>query len=287
MPDGWESAGITDITIPGDAGPSDPRVYVGQNDPIALSLSQDAALVFYFGNERAFLITVEQSGDDTFGQLHFLGFDSGPTTLKSYIDFDFDIDNDQGFVYLGQSGRTQNLNTYINGLVNYLGGFGFTADKEGTDIRLYGESAPRGFHATAGSNAVQAGITVAAGETLCFATPGEDYIAGRAYRVTMKGGVRTAAASAQAQLRLRKTGVGGQDLGEYFRYPMNVANSVHAAHGTREFTVGATTVNASIALTIQANTNTIDHFATATSPREIVIEDVGAASRYPLAAVLV
>lgn len=286
MPDGWESGGITDITIPGDAGPSDPRVYVGQNDPIALSLSQDAALVFYFGNERAFLITVEQSGDDTFGQLHFLGFDSGPTTLKSYIDFDFDIDNDEGFVYLAQSGRTQNLNTYINGLVNYLGGFGFDADKEGTDVRIYGESMPRGFHASAGSAANQS-VTVAAGETLAFATAGEDYYANRAYRVYLQGGVRSTVANGAAQLRLRKTGVGGQDLGEFFRTGTQLANTVYGTHGQHVFTVGATTVNASIALTVQANVNTQEFFATATSPREIVIEDVGAASRYPLAPVLV
>lgn len=62
MPDGWEAAGFTDITIPADAGVNDPRIYVGQNDPLAAAVGQDAAIVFYWADQRAFVISVSDSG---------------------------------------------------------------------------------------------------------------------------------------------------------------------------------------------------------------------------------
>jgi hypothetical protein len=89
MPDGWESGGLTDITIPGDASVNDPRIYVGQNDPIA-SMFGDAAIVMYWGNGRAFFLNVEQSGSPDRGQLHLQSFDP-VTGNHQYIDLDVDM----------------------------------------------------------------------------------------------------------------------------------------------------------------------------------------------------
>jgi hypothetical protein len=280
---GW-TQDETDITIPIDATLDDPRVFVGQNDPILIATSQDAGIVFYFADDRAFVLSVEQSGSPDDGQLHLFGV-AGIGQGHGIMDVDFDVVANYMQVGMCVNGIAENTDFQVFAKTMQWGD-SLLSSKEDSDVQIYGESMPRGFHASAGSSANQS-VTVAAGETLAFATAGEDYVANRAYRVYLKGGVRSAATNGAAQMRIRKTGVGGQDLGEYYRTGVQLANTVYGTHGQHEFTVGATTVTASIALTVQANVNTMEFFATATSPREIVIEDVGAASKYPFAPVLV
>lgn len=85
---GW-SVPENSITLPPDAGPSDPRIYIGPDDPLATSVGQDAAIVLYFGVDRAFIISVDQSGSPDFGQFKVLSVD--PTNGLCQL---FDVDDD-------------------------------------------------------------------------------------------------------------------------------------------------------------------------------------------------
>jgi hypothetical protein len=274
---GW-TADPYDITLPPDAGPDDPRIYIGSNDPVLAAIGQDAGIVWYFGPESAFAITVEQSGGPDYGQLHIYGISPG-TDLKQLIDFDFDITADEATVYIAQGGDLD-TDVYLGGRVVGLGGLGFLSDMEETDIEIYGTSAPRGFHDEANATADSAAITT---ETAVLTSGTRNYIAGRAYRVTMAGGIQASAVPNYAQFRLRKTNAVGQDLGEFFRYPIVATGVPYGAHGTRSFKVGATTVSAALCLTMAyGGVGTVTHRAIATaSPRYFQVEDIGIASDFP------
>lgn len=278
---GW-TADPADLTIPPDAGTTDPRIYIGPNDPIAQSLSQDAAIVFYFAQDRAFFLSVEQSGGPDDGQLHlWCTANDIPGNFHQLVDIDYDVTNDSVQFTVAAAGLVQDVTFQCFARRIELQD-SLSLSKANNDILVFGESLARGWHARASSTAVLAGVTVAAGETDALVTPGEDYYGGRAYEVTMRGGTRSGTAGGAAQFRLRKTTAGGDDLGEFYRTPITIANTVFGAFGTRVFRVAAgNPVNAQIALTIQANVNTCDHFATADSPREIVIKDCGSADKYP------
>lgn len=283
---GW-TADPADILVPPSAGPNDPRIYIGPNDPIAESLSQDAAIVLYFADQRAFILSVEQSGGPDDGQLHlWCTADDDPGNFHQLMDFDFDVTAGSVQMTMAAAGLVQDVTWQCFAKTIELQD-STTLSQSNNDITIFGKSLARGWHAKASSTAILAGVTVAAGETDALVTASTAFYGGRAYEVTMRGGVRSGTAGGAAQLRLRKTTAGGADLGEFFRTPITIANTVFGAFGSRVFIVASgNPVNAQIALTIQANVNTVDHFATATSPREIVIRDVGSANDYPDAPVL-
>lgn len=84
------------ITVPGEASGNTPRIYLGDDDPLADAAGQDAAMVLYFNTESAFTVAVETTGNHNFGQLNIYGLSNdGPNSPVSFIEFDY------GTGYLG------------------------------------------------------------------------------------------------------------------------------------------------------------------------------------------
>lgn len=259
MPDGWESGGVTDITIPGDAGPSDPRIYVGQADPIATFLGQDAAVVFYWADQRAFLISVEQSGGPDHGQLHILSFDE-INGIKQLIDLDHEVAANQGQIFIGQG--THQVDTIVKGrnleLRSTLGTvIGSDVDVDITPdvdlnfdpvgrINVYGAPITEWVN---GIGAVVNSAAIAAVETVVLTVPAMDYLANTCYRVVIAGAVTASVAPNNPIVRLRKTNAAGQQFQVSRIHCPNAATTFNSDF-VAFFKVGAANVNAALALTI-------------------------------------
>lgn len=296
---GW-TADPDDLTLPPGAGKGDARIYLGPNDPIAEELSQDAAIVFYWAEERAFVLSVEHSGG-TRGQLHL--WSTTPDGSVQWIDFDHPDDNaNDASGAIGQRLRALSISPAELEIVPtthtlddipqavpelYLGGYNYTEQLGPmVDTIYYGRSAGRGLIASVNSNASTGAISTT--ETALLTIPSRTYYAGRAYELTTKGGVTYAAATTHLLMRARKTGVGGQDLGEFYRPAVNVASATvvfAASWGLGAgvgFKVGADNITAAIALTgVTVAAGTAVHYANAVTRRNFKVWDVGAADDFP------
>lgn len=285
---GW-TADPDDIMTPPDASPGDVFIYIGPNDPIASALFNDAAIMFYFGLLRAFGIAVNRVGSSDIGTLDFFAFDS---VLGSYalIEMRMDVPLQLATVSIGQGGIGKDVNTIISGkdILIFPDGVGTQlrlgiasqADREDTDLVLYGTSAARGF-ITDGSATVNSGGNIA--EAVVLTTDSVTFIAGRAYRVTTSGGCTNSVANSLVLARVRKTNVAGQLIGEFSRYPLPAAATSYGVHGTTEFVIGATSVTAALVLTFTGGGGgTVVHtIGVAGLARTLVVEDIGAAADYP------
>lgn len=58
----WSDYPLRSISIPADHGPTQPYVYVGDDDPLATKVGQDAAVVFHFGSHNSgFILAVNDT----------------------------------------------------------------------------------------------------------------------------------------------------------------------------------------------------------------------------------
>jgi hypothetical protein len=125
-------------------------------------------------------------------------------------------------------------------------------------------------------------------ETAALTLTGFTFRAGYAYKATYRSGFLAAASTTQAGFRLRKynaTPASGADWGEYFRFqagstPSNVMN----AFGTL-YLLNATGTNVTsdvnlIAFSTAAGASALTIWASAASPRYLVIEPAGFAADY-------
>lgn len=130
------------------------------------------------------------------------------------------------------------------------------------------------------STAPQTGVGTT--ETVSLTVSGVTFKAGWAYEVQMRGLVYGTAA-VQALFRVRKTNASGTDWGEYGR-----VTCVGTSAGTSIMANGAivlvrsasTDLTADVALTVVASSGTVNVFASATSPRYLVVRPCGWASEY-------
>lgn len=71
-------AALRRLVIPWGAGGDQPRIVIATDDPQAERISRDAAQAFYWGNDRAFLVSVnKQTADPTGGDLEIWGVAPG------------------------------------------------------------------------------------------------------------------------------------------------------------------------------------------------------------------
>ena len=316
-------AGLRRLVIPWAASGNQPRVVIATDDPLALELGQDAAVVFYWWDGRGFLAAVEDSGGTgNIGQFRIMGR-AGLRTAQ-YIDIDYNVANpladnlnlrggagsvrvqsDRFFTAWGPLGidiESWNGTVALIGADITLTANGVTAgitlsgllvqlastlpaDEDTHDIRAFGVSIPRGRRGHVQSTANSAAIGA---ETVVLTMPSRTYYAGRAYECRMTGGVMGSVANTAGHFRLRKTDVLGQDLGEYLRYSAQLSATPYQANGAgRIFTVGASNVVAAIALTLGGVGGNATHWGSVASPRMLDITDVGRASDFVGTPVLV
>jgi hypothetical protein len=282
---GW-TADPNDITLPPGAADSDPRIYIGPNDPLAQAFGQDSAILFYFGPGRAFMLSVEQSGGPNLGQLFLSAVSSGNPPLQ-LLGFEYDVaaQNASGGLHLpGNASIAAGVGTgAIPGSILFI-----QEDQVGVvaDVWLYGQSMPRFLRQkasfTANSGAV--GTTESSVATLASQT----YKADRAYEMRIVGRHQLSAAANTGQWRVRKTNTAGQVLADWGQVGVTVAAVPFALCLTGAvFTVGGTDVTAALLATAQSSAGTVTMIGSATMERKFEIWDCGAATEFPNAPVLV
>lgn len=271
---GW-TADPQDITVPPGAGPDDPRVYIGPNDPIATDLGQDAAIVFYWADGKAFIISVDQSGGPDFGQLHVWGVDNSDMTLVQFIDISFDAGiGEPRMINLAQDV------VKIDGSDLYLQESPIAGN--GPDTYFYGRSMGRGLHNRVSS----AGSTVQfQAELVVLTLPSETYYANRAYEVRHSGGMQSVSVPGSGvYMRLRETNLAGAVLIDFMRQPIQNASAQTSISDFGQFRVGATDVTDTLVLTLQASPTApanIQHIGSAVRPRVLEVWDIGDAGDFP------
>lgn len=284
---------LQSITVPGDASDNDPRIFIGDDDPVLEFLDQTNGIVFYFGNGRAFIISVEADGppgnESDIGRLHIWAYSE--LALFQMFDMDYNVPTSTVSVNTFQDSTTDFTENSVLGLNADIVGLGTDhqplAAEKVQDVYLFGTPMARGV-----VNVVEsAGSSAAIGttETVVMTLPAFTYRAGRAYEVSMKAGIGISTITTKADFRLRKTNAAGQDLGEWFRYSSTATAGIDQANGPGPvFTVApGADVTATLVLTLASTTGTTIHFGSAASPRRVIVRDIGDETLYPLAPVLV
>jgi hypothetical protein len=256
VPDGWEDSGLQSITIPGDAGPSDPRIYVGQDDPIATSLSQDAAIVLYWAANRAFLISVEQSGGPNTGQLHIWSSDE-INGLKQVVDIEHDVPGNNVTFTVGEGGHFgQTIHSVDSSTTIELDSLTETIINSDTVVRLAPTTARVELHGQSIEEWVNGAVIIAnsaavgAAETTVITLPAFTYKANTVYKAVISGGATASVAANNVIVRLRKTNPAGQQF-QFRRVDCTLAATTYHAGMTLYFQVGAANVTATLVVTIQ------------------------------------
>jgi len=288
----WSENPLESITVPGDASDSDPRIFIGDGDPILEFLGQTNGIVFYFGPGRAFLISVEQDGppgnESDIGRLHIWAYSE--LALFQMFDMDYNVPTSTVSVNTFQDSTTDFAENSVLGLNADILGLGpdhqpLAAEKV-QDVFLFGTPIGRGIVNVVESAVSSAAIGVT--ETVVMSLPSFTYRAGRAYEFVLKSGLSLSTATTLADFRARKTNAAGQDLGEWFRYGFGNGAVIQANGNGPVFTVApGADVTAVLVLCLVATTGTATHFATPTSPRRLYVRDIGDETLYPLAPVLV
>lgn len=193
---GLSNPGLEELIVPSSATDNDPRVYVGQQDPIATGLSQDAAIVFYWGNEKAYLLAVEDSGGVS-GQLHLWSVIPGGQ-LHQIIDVDHDENTDTVRVDFGQGPASESY--FFHEPVTFQDDVTFNGP-----ISFGPGVVPVGTIVGVGSDsAASAAIGAAETEILLTANP-VTFEADTAYEVIIAGGQQGSVANANPIWRVRKS----------------------------------------------------------------------------------
>lgn len=284
---------LQSITVPGDASDTDPRIFIGDDDPILEFLDQTNGIVFYFGDGRAFIISVEQDGppgnESDIGRLHIWAYSE--LALFQMFDMDYNVPASTVSVNTFQDSTTDFAENSVLGLNADIVGLGADhqplAAEKVQDVYLFGTPMARGVVNVVESAASSAAIGTS--ETVVMTLPSFTYRAGRAYEVSMKGGIVFSTVTTKGDFRVRKTSAAGLDLGEFFRFSTSATSGVDQACAPGPvFTVApGADVTATIVLTLVATTGTVTHFAVPASPRRVIIRDIGDETLYPLAPVLV
>lgn len=244
---------MEEIQVPSSAGLDDPRIYIGPDDPILDSINQDAGIVLYYSNGRAYTISVERSGGDPLiGQLHIAHVSP-------------------------EMGYSQIIDVTAFNATNVLRvDFGAGMDPELDDFRLFNHSMARGYRTDATDLNNSGAVAV---ETVVLTTPSITFAANRAYSVELMGGTRNSTAGANGQYRIRKNNLAGVDLGEYYRVTCTLANVPYLTFGQRILITG-TSVTCAIALTLNASAGAAIMSGLVSSPRSILVKDIGDANDY-------
>lgn len=112
----WSDYPLESLEIPGDHGPTDPYIYIGTGDPIAVARGQDASEVFHFGTHNsAFLLGVDDSstGGADIGNLQVLAVSDQNAAILSIMQFLFNAQAQGYTLYFG--------NTQPNVITNLMG----------------------------------------------------------------------------------------------------------------------------------------------------------------------
>lgn len=128
-------------------------------------------------------------------------------------------------------------------------------------------------------------VLSSASETVAVTITGQVFRAQLAYEATMRHPLSSGTATAMCNLRLRKTGLGGLDWGEFFRTQAGATNLVMSALGTIYLLNNTDNdITTDIVLTAQFSNwvtpQTLTLFATTASPRFLTLRPTGFAADF-------
>lgn len=280
----WNDYPLRSITIPADHGPTDSYIYVGNDDPVAAMAGVDSAIVFHFGAfNSAFLLGVEDNsapGDDE-GHFQLTGYSDQQLNPFRVIFVDWNPFLLGGVAIFGDNSQ------YSDTVLQGNQGITMTVIQNDDGYVTMNDGAV-GYGLQVTSITAIVPTAAFAAENIVAVLPSHDYSWQRAYRVRVEGGFTPSAAGSYCDMRLKKTNIAGQTLGEFFRFPAAAAGVVTAVHGSRVFKVLAGfSVTATLVITMQTAVGTIIRFGSATSPFTVSVEDCGPADFYPDAPILV
>jgi hypothetical protein len=293
---GW-TADPAFLLVPPEATELDPRIFIGgaDDDPTLSQLDQTEGIVFYFGEQRAFVISVEQEGPpgspEDIGRLHIWGYCGFPSQLHQIVNVDYDIPHNLVTWNFNPDSPDISMQSVIDIKADVvgIGGDHEPADSEPQfqDAYLFGKSFNRGAKAFGSSIASSAAIGTTT-ETVVLTSGSFTYRAGRAYRAEVTGLITASAAGGDAQFRLRKgSTTAGLLLSSTGATACPIAGRNYQASGWTYFTVpGVLDVTTTLNYALTATGGNITQFASATTPRLMTVYDVGAASDYPNAPAL-
>lgn len=262
---GW-TADPDDLTIPPGGAPPNQFIYIGDDDPLFEVDGANGGLAFHFGDGYGFVLGIDQFDADS-GALYIDACNAITEQFAIMLEAFYDADTNDLILGLGELA----VDVFIKG--DYLEIQSDRANFDhGTDVQYDGTSLGRGIVA---SVSVQSGSAFVSAETVVLTVPSATYEANRAYRVYTHGGVGQSSAGGIGDLRLKKTNTGGQTLAEFYRFYCPTIGAVYPATGVAHFKTGNSEVTASLVLTLQCPVGTVQHFGTAGSARDVIIEDIG------------
>lgn len=263
--------------MPPDATIADPRIYIGANDPTLTALSQTEGIVFYFGDQHAFVMTVEELTAFS-GELHLWGFSNSPSLdVSKMIDLTYNtnIPTISTVTIFSQHPSTGNLTfVVINGTEVHLGGNVEPSSASGIRSEVYFFDMPASYGVKVAATAQVSSAAIAA-ETVVLTAGTATYRAGRIYEAEVVGLMSGSAAGASGEFRLRKGNTtAGLILSATGGIDCAVVGRNYNGYGKTYFQVIGTDVTTQMCYTLQGTGGNVTHFASATSPRYIVIRDV-------------
>lgn len=264
-----------------------PRVVIATDDPIMESLSQDAAIMWYWNDTHAFMASVEQSGSPDFGQFHLFATTAG-FALAQFIDCDYDIAGPTSRISIGQNADQSDIAAnneidisapVITIDTDSLELQGFGPAEGSSDVTLYGISIGRGLRGI-DSNIASSGAIGA--EAIVLTLTNQDFFEGRAYEILLGGRLAGSVAN-NGLFQIRLTNLAGAIVGIFGQYPVPAAGVNVALSGRLVFAraAGAGDLTQTLVLTLTASAGTCTHVGAATAPRSIEVRDIGAEGDYP------
>lgn len=258
---GWTNDQSESLTLPPGGGV--PRIFLGQGDPFAEAAGADAAMMFYWSDDEAYMIDVRALG--TVGYLRFTNTDA-TGIVADFLQLQYDE---------------------ATGTARMVAGFVDSIELVTTDFILNGVSQSQGYSY---KNQLTTSSALISAETVVLTIPSEDYIPGRAYAVRVQGRVQGSTANVPLwRLRFGTTVAGGL-ICTFGGTATGAAGSAGASNVTMERTVKVDgtdpIVTTALSLTLQANTGTAQALALANEPFGFSITDVGAAVDFPQAVFL-
>lgn len=294
---GWKATPAY-LLVPPSATDTQPRIFIGGNqDPTLAALGQTEGIVFYFGEQRAFVMSVEQVGPpgtpDDIGRLHIWAFCGFPAQLHQVVNLDYDIPNNLTSWAFNADSPDLSMQSVLSLKADVVGVGGDTepasSDPAFQDVYLFGDSMPRGPKAFGSATASSAAIGA---ETVVLTTGSFTFRAGRTYKAEICGLISGSAIDASGQFRLRK---GTTTAGAIFSTTGDVGCAVvgrnyngagHTYFKVADASAGGVDVTTQMCYCLIGTGGNITHFASATTPRYMTIYDVTETGDFPNAPTL-
>lgn len=261
------------ITLPSDAVSTDPRIVIATDDPLSAGIN-DAAISFYWDENRGFVAGVDRAGDgpSALGQWRLYGLVTG-FGLSQFINATYDpTDGGRDNISIrGGSRDPRAARVSVTGPNVDLGGTA-PSDEAGRDVRIFGRSIPRGLLAVGGFDGVSGiGAVETVAVTVAYASATST---ARRYRPEFIGRAFSTVAGDRARVRIRRTDTAGAvelDAGEVTFGAANIPVPIMAW----TYVVGSGAIGDAFALTLQrtAGTGTIAY-----APQDSGLMDIGPTS---------